>query len=90
MNGRVNIVDIPYDVKFQMQEKIAIKNKASEYREALNGVLENTMLSRAYFSAENIQIIQNALRAGVRYPSAKSGYVENYYEEYLFAICRAF
>tara|TARA_B110000285_G_C14785447_1_gene450554 strand:+ start:131 stop:673 length:543 start_codon:yes stop_codon:yes gene_type:complete len=65
MNGRVNIVDIPYDVKFQMQEKIAIKNKASEYREALNGVLENTMLSRAYFSAENIQIIQNALRAGV-------------------------
>jgi hypothetical protein len=65
MNGRVNIVDIPYDVKFQMQEKIAIKNKASEYREALNGVLENTVLSQTYFSAENIQIIQNALRAGV-------------------------
>lgn len=65
MNGRVNIIDIPHDVKFQMQEKIAVKNKASEYREALSGVLENTLLSQVYFSAENIQIIQNALRAGV-------------------------
>ena len=27
LNGRVNIIEIPEDVRFQMQEKIAVKNK---------------------------------------------------------------
>ena len=65
LNGRVNIVDIPHHVQFQMQEKIAVKNKTTEYREALNGVWENTLLSQVYFSSDNVQIIQNGLRAGV-------------------------
>ena len=65
LNGRVNIIDIPHHVQFQMQEKIAVKNKTTEYREALNGVWENNLLSQVYFSSDNIQIIQNGLRAGV-------------------------
>ncbi len=65
LNGRVNIVDIPQKVLFEMQEKIAVKNKTSEYREALQGIWEDSMLSKAYFSKENIQIVQNGLRAGV-------------------------
>lgn len=65
LNGRVNIVDIPHHLQFQMQEKIAVKNKTTEYREALNGVWENTLLSQVYFSSDNVQIIQNGLRAGV-------------------------
>jgi hypothetical protein len=65
-NGRVNIVEPPSpNVQFQIQEKIAIKNKATEFREALGGIWETNALSQVYFSAENIQIIQNALRAGV-------------------------
>lgn len=65
-NGRVNIVDHPpSDITFRMQEKIAIKNKTTEYREALDGTLENNVLAQVYFSAENIQIVQNGLRAGV-------------------------
>lgn len=64
-NGRVNIADPPADTIFKMQERIAIKNKTTEYREALSGDLENTLLSEVFFSADNIQIIQNALRAGV-------------------------
>ena len=32
LNGRVNIIEIPEDVRFQMQEKIAVKNKTTEYR----------------------------------------------------------
>jgi hypothetical protein len=65
-NGRVNIVDQPpSDMTFRMQEKIAIKNKTTEYREALDGTLENNVLAQVYFSAENIQIVQNGLRAGV-------------------------
>lgn len=65
-NGRVNIVENPTpDLQFKMQERIAVKNKTTEYREALTGEVENNMLSSVYFSADNIQIVQNGLRAGV-------------------------
>jgi hypothetical protein len=65
-NGRVNIVEAPSpEVQFKMQERIAVKNKTSEYRDALAGDIESNMLSTVYFSAENIQIVQNGLRAGV-------------------------
>jgi hypothetical protein len=66
LNGRINILS-PQDpdVVFKMQEKIAIKNKATPYGEALAGTWENNLMSKAYFSAENVQILQNGLRAGV-------------------------
>ena len=65
-NGRVNIIEPENpDVQFQMIEKIAVKNKATEYREALIGEWEENVLAQVYFSSGNIQIIQNALRAGV-------------------------
>jgi hypothetical protein len=64
-NGRVNIVDPDPDVMFQMQERIAAKNKTTEYRGALEGTWESNLLSQVYFSAGNIQIVQNGLRAGV-------------------------
>ena len=65
-NGRVNIVEAPSaEMQFKMQERIAVKNKTSEYRDALAGDIESNMLATVYFSAENIQIVQNGLRAGV-------------------------
>lgn len=65
-NGRVNIAEPSNpDIRFQMQEKIAAKNKATEYREALTGVWETNVLGQVYFSKENMQIVQNGLRAGV-------------------------
>jgi hypothetical protein len=75
-NGRVNILQNQEDptVLFRMQERIALKNKATEYREALNGTWEDNVLSRAFFSAKNIQILQNAIRAGV-YEKSKNKYV---------------
>lgn len=65
-NGRVNILE-PEDknARFKMFEKISIKNKATEYRESLSNVWENNVLAQVFFSAENIQIIQNAIRKGV-------------------------
>jgi len=66
INGRVNLITEPSpEIRFQMQEKVAIKNKSTEYRNALAGNLENNMLSRVFFSAENVQILQNGIRAGV-------------------------
>jgi hypothetical protein len=72
LNGRINLME-PQDpnIVFKMQEKIAIKNKATEYREALAGTWEDNILSKAYFSAENQQIIQNGIRAGVYEQSDK-------------------
>ena len=65
-NGRINLMEIsPKDVRFDMYEKIAIKNKSTEYRDSLSGILEDNLLSRVFFSSGNIQIIQNGLRAGV-------------------------
>ena len=66
LNGRVNLIDQPStDAMFKMQERVAIKNKTTEYREAVHGVVENTPLSDLFFSKDNIQIIQNGIRAGI-------------------------
>lgn len=74
-NGRVNIIEPENpDIQFQMFEKIAVKNRTTEYREALIGEWENNLLAETYFSGGNIQIIQNALRAGV-YAMSENKYV---------------
>lgn len=74
-NGRVNIVQPPSpNIMFEMQEKMAVKNKTSEYREALSGTWESNVLAQVYFSAENIQIVQNGLRSGV-YKMSNEQYV---------------
>jgi len=65
-NGRVNLMDQPDPmVQFKMAEKVAIKNKATEYRGAIAGEWEENALSNLFFSAGNMQIIQNGIRAGV-------------------------
>jgi len=69
-NGRVNLMDLPnQDTRFKMYEKIAIKNKSTEYRYPVTGILEDNMLEKVFFSSGNIQILQNGLRAGVYYMS---------------------
>jgi hypothetical protein len=66
-NGRVNIMENPDPTAvFRMQERIALKNKATNYGSALAGNdWEDNILARVYFSAGNVQILQNGLRAGV-------------------------
>jgi hypothetical protein len=71
-NGRVNTLEINEnpDARFDMYEKIAVKNKATEYRDPLSNEFETSSLSQAFFSKENVQIVQNGLRAGVYKMSA--------------------
>jgi len=65
-NGRVNIVEPPSKhLLFRMAEKIDLKNKPTDYRDALTGTWEHNLLEQVFFSAENIQIIQNAIKANV-------------------------
>lgn len=65
-NGRVKIVQ-PTDenAKFKIQERVVPRNKASNYYDALIGNIEWNVLAQVFFSAENMQILQNGLRAGV-------------------------
>lgn len=66
INGRVNLLEEPSpEILFKMQERVAVKNKTSQYREALNGIYEESELSNLYFSKANIQIVQNGIRAGI-------------------------
>jgi hypothetical protein len=66
-NGRINIIEnSDPNAVFKMQERIALKNKSTNYASALSGNdWEDNMVSRVFFCSENIQILQNGLRAGV-------------------------
>ncbi len=63
-NGRINIKSPNTSALFQMYDKIPA-NQCVTYRNATEGLWDSTPLSYAFFSRENIQIIQNGIRAGV-------------------------
>jgi hypothetical protein len=63
-NGRVNIKSPNTSALFQMYDKIPA-NQCVTYRNATEGLWDSTPLSTAFFSLQNIQILQNGIRAGV-------------------------
>ena len=66
-NGLVNVMTDEMDLlseKFSMQDKIPVE-ESSDFREALNGTMENSILSKVFFCKENIQIIQNGIRSNI-------------------------
>ena len=90
LNGRLNLIE-EQDPKaqFQLFEKVAIKNKATEYRAPLEGVWENNVLSQAFFSKENIQILQNGLRAGVYHLSKNKFFIPPQNQDQLKIVMRS-
>ncbi len=73
-NGRVDIINKTQgpDISnlFSMYDKIPA-NQCVSFREPTIGQWDETPLSKAYFSKENIQIIQNGIRSGVYKKSNK-------------------
>lgn len=63
-NGRINIKSPNTSALFQMYDKIPA-NQCVTFRNATGGLWNETPLSQAFFSQQNIQIIQNGIRAGV-------------------------
>tara|TARA_Y100000004_G_scaffold116925_1_gene131507 strand:+ start:317 stop:796 length:480 start_codon:yes stop_codon:yes gene_type:complete len=63
MNGRIDIINNtkPKNKLFNKP----MSNKPVDYKEALTGTLECSTLSKAFFSKQNMQIIQNSIRATV-------------------------
>ena len=64
-NGRIDVMGKTNLDVFTLYDQIPISETTSDFREALTGTTTTTMLSAAFFSKENIKIIQNAIKAGV-------------------------
>ena len=63
-NGRIDIKSPNTSSLFQMYDKIPA-NQCTTFRNATEGLWSENNLSQAFFSQQNIQIIQNGIRAGV-------------------------
>jgi hypothetical protein len=70
-NGRINLLDAPNPM--MMFDRNPVKTPV-QYRDAMSGGWECSRLSKAFFSGENQQIIQNGIRAGV-YQASNNQYV---------------
>lgn len=80
-NGRVNLIDPDTSVVFQMQDRIPVGVNDFDYRgDAMKGNWQRTQLSDAFFSPQNIQILQNGIRAGV-YNMSNKQYIVGYQNE---------
>jgi hypothetical protein len=64
-NGRVNILGPNLHMQFSMHDQIPVPGASTAYRNAMTGNWQDTALSRAFFSAANIRILQNGIKAGV-------------------------
>jgi hypothetical protein len=67
-NGRVDIKSPNTSTLFQMYDKIPA-NQCVTFRNATEGIWTSDSLSNAFFSEQNIQIIQNGIRAGIYHRS---------------------
>ena len=63
-NGRVDIHGPNTRALFSLFDRIPA-NQCAGYRDAMQGNWYNTALSDAFFSQENVQQLQNGIRAGV-------------------------
>ena len=65
MNGRVNIIGHNNVDKFLLYETPKVAS-STEYKDALVGHFEPTLLSKVFFSAENIDLLQKSIILGVQ------------------------
>lgn len=72
-NGRVDIKSPSTSSLFQMYDKIPA-NQCVTFRNPTEGLWNDTNLSQAFFSQQNIQALQNGIRAGV-YERSNGQYV---------------
>lgn len=63
-NGRIRLDPNENGTPFFVQDLIP-KNEKSNYSNAVQYMFTPTLLSTAYFSSENVEIIQNAIRADI-------------------------
>jgi hypothetical protein len=67
-NGRVDIKTPSTSQLFQLYDKIPA-NQCVTFRNPTEGLWTDTLLSQVFFCEQNIQIIQNGIRAGIYHKS---------------------
>ena len=72
-NGRVDIKTPDTSSLFQLYDKIPA-NQCVTFRNPTQGLWTSTILSKVFFSKENIEILQNGIRAGI-YQKSNGQYV---------------
>ena len=85
MNGRIDFKE--NGTPFFLQDKI-VKDNRTMY-DNLKYTQQNTAVSNLFFSVKNVQIIQNALRAGVYQMSQKKYIIDEQNKDVLNVIMRA-
>jgi hypothetical protein len=65
-NGRVNVMEPDTDTTqlFKMYDRMPVSDPAS-FRNATQGIWNPTTLSTAFFSSENMRIVQDGIKSGV-------------------------
>lgn len=87
-NGKINIMGPNISTKFSMMDKIPV-NTNTNYQNVLTGNFERSRLSDAYFSKQNIQIIQNGIRKGVHDKSQQKILIDNQPEDQIVTVMRS-
>lgn len=87
-NGRVDIMGTNTTAVFSLSDRIPV-SQMSSYRDAMTGNWNNTPLSDAFFSRENIQALQNGIRAGVYNRSNQQYLIGNQNSDELKIIMRS-
>lgn len=87
-NGKINIMGPNISTKFSMMDRIPI-NTNENYLNSLTGNFERSRLSDAYFSQQNIQIIQNGIRKGVYDKSNGTLIIDNQANEKIVSVMRS-
>jgi len=72
-NGRVDIKSPNTSKLFALYDRIPA-NQCATFRNPTEGLWDETDLSRTFFSKQNIQILQNGIRAGV-YERSNNQYI---------------
>ena len=65
-NGRVDVfTQSNSNALFALKDRIPLESRCTGYQNALDGILEESLLSKKYFSKENVLFLQQQIQLGV-------------------------
>jgi hypothetical protein len=87
-NGRIDLLNLPSGTPLFLQEKVKSVDK-TYFSNALKHTLQNSKLSVLFFSAANVTIIENAIKATVYKMSNNTHIIDTQDYDQLYIIMRS-
>jgi len=88
-NGRINFNTENTNNKFNMMDRIPV-NSNTNFSNVLTGIFETSRLSDAFFSRNNLNLIQKKLKEGVYLKSNKQIMIDTQPEETIQIVMRSY